>query len=73
MIKERKKVEILINAICPPGCPNRKEHYRLNSIFSLTYGREYRLPECGIVRNTLDPIGELENNLSKKDIYETYS
>ena len=29
-IEEKEKIEFLINAICPPGCPNRKLHYNLN-------------------------------------------
>ena len=39
----RPKVEFLSNAICPPGCPNRKAHYYLNSTYGLTYGREYTM------------------------------
>jgi len=37
----RHKCEFLVNAICPPGCLNRKEHYKLNGLYSLTYGKSY--------------------------------
>lgn len=30
--EDKDKIEFLCNAICPPGCPNRKEHYKLNGI-----------------------------------------
>lgn len=46
--KEREKTEFLINPICSPGCPQRKEHYRLNSLFALTYGRRYPMKSCEI-------------------------
>ena len=40
---EKQKTEFLVNPICMPGCPQRKEHYRLNSLFSLTYGQRYSM------------------------------
>jgi hypothetical protein len=46
--KEKEKTEFLINPICNPGCPQRKEHYRLNSLFSLNYGALYRMKSCEI-------------------------
>lgn len=69
----KPKTEFLINAICPPGCKTRKSHYKLNSIFSLSYGKKYALPTCEIYTNTLDPILEKGNNLSRDDIYGKYS
>lgn len=68
----KPKTEFLINAICPSGCKTRKIHYKLNSIYSLNYGKEYPLSTCEIFTNTLDPILEKGNNLSRKDIYEKY-
>ena len=70
--EERAKVEILINAICPAGCQSRKEHYRLNSLFNLSYGKKYDLPTCGIKSNTLDPLLEKGNNLSPDEIFNKY-
>lgn len=46
--EEKEKTEFLINPICGPGCPQRKEHYRLNSLFSLSYGSIYRMAHCEI-------------------------
>lgn len=46
--EEKAKTEFLANPICGPGCPQRKEHYRLNSLFSLTYGQRYPMKSCEI-------------------------
>lgn len=46
--EEKRKTEFLVNPICGPGCPQRKEHYRLNSLFSLTYGQRYPMKSCEI-------------------------
>lgn len=46
--EEKEKTEFLVNPICGPGCPQRKEHYRLNSLFSLTYGQRYPMKSCEI-------------------------
>ena len=71
--EDRGKCEFLVNAICPPGCPNRKEHYRLNGLFSLTYGRPYATQDCPIVSNTLGPEQTCShNNLTPEEIYKTY-
>lgn len=71
--EERHKCEFLVNAICPPGCPNRKEHYRLNGLFSLSYGRPYATQDCPIFSNTLDPEHYCNhNNLSPEEIYKDY-
>lgn len=51
--ENKDKVEFLVNAICPAGCPNRKEHYRLNGLFYLNYGKQYYI-NCGIKQGTLD-------------------
>ena len=52
----RPKVELLINAICGPGCLIRKHHYDLNGLEHLSFGRYYSVPECSIVENTLHPL-----------------
>ena len=71
--EERNKCEFLVNAICPPGCPNRKEHYRLNGLYSLTYGKPYATKDCPIDGNTLSPSQMCSrNNLGPDDIYNTY-
>lgn len=54
-VEDRHKVEFLINAICPPGCPARKKHYRQNSMFNANYGEFYSTGECGIHMDELFP------------------
>lgn len=72
--EERNKCEFLVNAICPPGCPNRKEHYRLNGLYSLSYGRSYATQDCPIFENTLHPrqCENSSNNMTPEEIYEKY-
>ena len=50
--KEKEKTEFLVNPICGPACPQRKEHYRLNSLHSLTYGVHYAMKHCDIKETT---------------------
>ena len=71
--EERNKCEFLINAICAPGCPIRKEHYKLNSLFSLSYGKPYQMEQCMIkggpmMQETLHQ----KNNLTPEEIYSIY-
>lgn len=69
----RKKCEFLCNAICPPGCPTRKMHYKLNSLYHLQYGRNYNVPYCGITNNILSPEAKAyHNNLSYDEISKIY-
>lgn len=51
--EEKNKCELLCNAICPPGCPNRKEHYKLNGLYHLNLCKKYSI-DCGIKFNTLN-------------------
>ena len=53
-LEEKEKTEFLCNAICPPACPYRKEHYKLNSFFSLTYGIPDNTQNCSIKYNTVE-------------------
>ena len=70
--ENKDKVEFLVNAICPAGCPNRKEHYRLNGLFYLNHGKNYNI-SCGISEGTLDfDSSKKRNNLTPNEIYETY-
>lgn len=71
--EERQKCEFLINAICAPGCPNRKEHYRLNSLFSLNYGKRYQMEQCMISHAGTHPLAlHQRNNLTPEEIYNVY-
>lgn len=71
--EEKAKCEFLCNAICPTACPSRKKHYQLNSLFSLSYGKPYRLEPCNITDNTLHPTTCISaNNISPDEIYDYY-
>lgn len=65
------KIEILVNAVCPPNCSNRFEHYRLNSLSSLNYGKNYGVRHCGVDRSTLYPIS-YPTVLSPEEIEQMY-
>lgn len=71
--EEKARCEFLVNAICPPSCPSRKEHYKLNSLFYLNYGRPYKTKVCGITTSNLNPTVNVANNLSPKEIYDIYA
>lgn len=70
---QRSKCEFLVNAICNPACPYRKNHYRLNSIFYLNYGKEYKMDGCNIVYGILHPtMINSKNNLTIEEIKNYY-
>lgn len=68
---EKKKTEFLVNPICKPGCAERKEHYRLNSLFSLSYGKKYNLKHCNITENSTCPIFNTAH-ITPEEIYNKY-
>lgn len=69
----RSKCEFLVNAICPPGCPQRKQHYKLNSLYSLSYGKRYSMENCQIQQNTLHPtMVHSKNNITIEEILSDY-
>lgn len=69
--EEKSRCEFLVNAICPSGCPSRKEHYKLNSLFYLSYGKRYRTKTCGIKYSNLFPHKEgYQNNLTPEECVE---
>lgn len=71
---QKDQVEFLCNAICPPGCPSRKEHYRLNGLFYLGYMRKYSVPECGIRQSLNHPAAmSFSNNISPEEIERIYA
>ena len=53
--EEKAKTELLVNAICGPGCPNRAQHYTLNSLYALNYGKLYNMKNCAIEHKNLYP------------------
>lgn len=70
--EEKQKIELLCNAICPPGCPNRKKHYELNGNYVLSGGQSYSI-QCQITKDILDPqILQSKNNISPNQIILEY-
>lgn len=70
--EEKQRIEFLCNAICPSGCPNRKEHYRLNGLYYLNCGTPYTI-RCNIKNDTLHPdTCNYPNNISPEEIDNYY-
>lgn len=69
--EEKAKTEFLINPICGPGCSQRKEHYRLNSLFSLSYGVPYKLQSCEIYNGSMCAKFN-STHISPDEIYSKY-
>ena len=71
---QKEKVEILVNPICGANCQNREKHYKLNSLFSLTYGKKYKLDSCNIPGKITYPFSkEIRNEILINDILTTYT
>lgn len=71
--EEKNKIEFLCNAICPPGCPNRKEHYRLNGITWLNFYKPYYI-DCSIQESLVaKETREYKNNISPQEIYNVFA
>lgn len=73
--EQKEKMEFLINAICPSGCPNRKNHYYLNSLFSQSYGKMYSMKSCDIKGTSLNYQDRTRhiNNLQPDDVFEYFN
>lgn len=69
--EEKDKTEFLVNPICGPGCSQRKEHYRLNSLYSLSYGRQYAMHHCEI-KNTTSCSAYNSAHISPDELYNNY-
>lgn len=74
-IEENKKdkIELLINPICLPNCLYRKEHYKLNSLANLNYGKKYTMQGCNIPtdKNIFEPKAQ-KHHITYEDIINTY-
>lgn len=74
---KRDKIEFLVNAICPPNCKFRKQHYIENGKKVLSYD-SYDYSDkihnrCGIEHNINHPAVLTQgNNLSIQEIYQYY-
>ena len=72
--EQKEKCEFLVNAICISACPNRKKHYDLNSLSSLSYGKIFKLNFCNIPGNNLYPYKETkQTQIQPDEIYSYYS
>lgn len=72
-IELRQKCEFLVNSICPAGCKNRKEHYRLNSICHQNYNNTFPMTYCPIENNTLFSTPQYKHNrINITEIQEKY-
>lgn len=69
-IQNKEKIEFLINAICPPGCPNRRLHYELNSKSMLNYQNSYVI-EC-LIKEGINTINCYKNSIQPQEIKEVY-
>lgn len=73
--EEKNKSEFLVNAICPPGCKFRKQHYSENGKTLLSFNDyDYRWKmdgNCGISQTINHPtvLGK-RNNLSIEEVIE---
>ena len=66
--EQKNKTEFLCNAVCPPGCPSRFEHYRLNGVSMLKGGQYYSI-ECPMNGNTVsENCCNYRNNISPNEI-----
>jgi hypothetical protein len=71
-VEQRDKCEFLVNAICPPGCPHRAEHYNYNSKSMLNHGGFFNI-ECGIVHNINSAEAkQMSHRISHQDIVNKY-
>lgn len=69
--EEKEKSELLINAICPPACPHRKNHYYLNSVSHLNYGKAYSMEDCYIKGSTFNEKNNT-HHLKYEDLKNIY-
>jgi len=74
IIENKDKCEFLVNAICAPKCPIRKDHYRLNGSFNLTYGKPYSMSrECRIKESTFHPSSiKYQSTITREMILDKY-
>lgn len=71
-VEQRDKCEFLVNAICPPGCPHRAEHYNYNSKSMLNHGGFFNI-ECGITHNINSAEAkQMGHRISHQDIVNKY-
>lgn len=72
--QQKNKVELLANALCGINCTNRINHYKLNSLSALHYGKNYELDYCNLInRHHLYPCeSQLSSMINIQQILTTY-
>jgi collagenase-like PrtC family protease len=71
--EEKDQSEFLCNAICPPGCTARKEHYRINGVSTLNGNKNFTMPECTIDGSTCGQAAlHYKNNITPQEIESYY-
>lgn len=72
--EQKEKCEFLCNAICPPGCLERKRHYYCNGQYALNFGETYQMSECGIQNTTVShAVRSFKNNITPDELYNKYA
>lgn len=68
----KNKIELLCNAICISNCPNRINHYKINSEYALSYGKPYAL-NCKAIKSVNSPeVIAYKNTITLNNIYNLY-
>jgi len=83
-LPHKEKVEILVNALCPPNCQRRKAHYQYLGRTQFAFSehirktgstRGFQKPEtfeCPHMTKTLYGITDYATHVTPEDIYEKY-
>ena len=69
----KNKIELLCNEVCVPNCPNRINHYKIESKYALSYGIPCNNIECKAMGNIDSPIvAKYKNTITLDKIYDLY-
>lgn len=71
-LPNKEKCELLINAVCVPHCPRRKQHYELISKIALHQEQEQDFFQCDASRNLFYQAMQSPLFISKDDIQNVY-
>lgn len=75
-IKDKSKIELLINAYCSPDCKRRKEHYDYLSSDQLNFRRTSPMDKvfaCPTYNRSFYEALELDSVIKNGELYSTYS
>lgn len=70
-LKERGRLELLVDHGCRYDCPNREKHYIASGTAQLTYDTT-KFPPCPNLVRTFDELKVRENFISREEITEKY-